>query len=70
MSFQKTVFSGGSYAGKTTLLSKLQDLGYTVVPEAGLLIIAQLNRKLGIDGQRQWRTEIMKRQQEPAIGMR
>ena len=57
MSFQKIVFTGGTYAGKTTLLSKLQDLGYTVVPEAGQLIISQLNKELGIDGQRRWRAD-------------
>jgi len=57
LSFQKIVFTGGTYAGKTTLLSKLQDLGYTVVPEAGQLIISQLNSELGIDGQRRWRAD-------------
>jgi predicted ATPase len=55
LSFQKIVFTGGSYAGKTTLISELQCLGYRVVPEAGLLIISQLNDELGIEEQRRWR---------------
>jgi predicted ATPase len=72
MTVQKIVFTGGTYAGKTTLVSKLQELGYAVVPEAGEQIISQLNKELGIDGQRKWRSNnplafyelIIKRQQE------
>lgn len=55
LSCRKIVFTGGTYAGKTTLLSKLQVLGYPVVPDAGGQIISELNQKLGIDGQRRWR---------------
>ncbi len=57
MSFQKIVFTGGTYAGKTTLLSQLEALGYLAVAEAGEQIVSQLNQKLGIDGQREWRAK-------------
>ncbi|MDQ3814445.1 MAG: ATP-binding protein [Armatimonadota bacterium] len=51
----KIVISGGSHSGKTTLLQALAAMGYKTIPEAAMLVIEDLNRRLGIEGQSQWR---------------
>ncbi|PWT94791.1 MAG: hypothetical protein C5B53_12395 [Candidatus Melainabacteria bacterium] len=57
MAEKSVVLSGATYAGKTTLLRLFQAQGYTVVPEAGGLVIAELNSKLSVEGQKKWRAE-------------
>jgi predicted ATPase len=54
---KKIVLKGGTYAGKSTLLSHFAAEGHTVVPEAGQIIIAELNEKLGMEQQKKWRAE-------------
>lgn len=54
---QKIVLTGGTYAGKTSLLKLFEETGYIVVPDIGLKVLADLNDELGQEGQRQYRNE-------------
>ena len=47
--------TGGPGSGKTSLVNHLGSLGYATVPEAGIQIIRELNRELGVQGQVAWR---------------
>jgi predicted ATPase len=47
--------TGGPGSGKTSLVNHLDSLGYPTVPEAGIQIIDELNRELGVQGQVEWR---------------
>jgi predicted ATPase len=47
--------TGGPGSGKTSLVNHLGSLGYATVPEAGIQIIEELNRELGVAGQIEWR---------------
>lgn len=49
------VLTGGPGCGKTTLLWALAKAGTTTIPEAALQLIDELNAKLGVDGQQEWR---------------
>lgn len=49
--------TGGSYAGKSTLLEKFSKKGFGIVEEAGMQVIKQLNDELGIDEQKKFRAE-------------
>lgn len=47
---KKIVFTGGPYAGKSTLIKYFDKLGYPVLNEVSISIINQLNRELGVEG--------------------
>jgi predicted ATPase len=47
--------TGGPGSGKTSLVNHLGSLGYATVPEAGIQLIEELNRELGVRGQVEWR---------------
>jgi predicted ATPase len=55
MEIQKVVITGGPYSGKTTLVRHLEAQGFSIVPEAAIEVIKELNHKLGIDEQKRWR---------------
>ncbi len=50
----KIVFTGGVYAGKSTILKHLRDLGYDVVSESATQTIRDLKDKLGAEEQKKW----------------
>lgn len=52
---KKIVLTGGTYAGKTTLLKLFEQDGFTVIPDIGFQYIAELNHSLGQDGQKAFR---------------
>ena len=52
---QIAVLTGGPGIGKTTLLNMLAQGGMPVIREAALELINEMNEKLGVDGQREWR---------------
>jgi len=52
---RRIVITGGTHAGKTTLVRAMEERGFATVPEAGLLIIEQLNQELGVREQATWR---------------
>lgn len=52
---KKVVFSGGTYCGKTTLVNSFRDLGYPVVPEAGILFMTELKDAMGMEAYKEWR---------------
>ncbi len=52
---KKVVITGGTYSGKTTLISHFSNEGYRVVNEAASEILSQLNGLLGLESQRKWR---------------
>ena len=51
----RVVVTGGPGSGKTTLVEALAARGYATVPEAGIQVIEELNRELGLEGQKAWR---------------
>lgn len=53
----KIVFTGGTYAGKTTLLKLFRKEGFVTLPDAGSEIIEELNKKIGIDQQKKFRAK-------------
>lgn len=69
---KRAVITGGSYAGKSTLLSEFSQKGFSIVDEAGFQIIKELNDELGMVEQKKFRTnnpeifytKIIKRQLE------
>lgn len=52
---KKIVITGGSYSGKTSLIEEFGKQGHKTVPEAAMIIINELNDKLGVEGQINWR---------------
>lgn len=52
---RRIVITGGTHAGKTTLVRAMGERGFSIVPEAGLLAIEQLNGELGVAEQAAWR---------------
>jgi predicted ATPase len=52
----KVVLTGGACSGKTTLIQHFARQGFLTVPEAALAVIQELNRRLGVEEQRRWRT--------------
>jgi len=52
---KRIVISGGTYAGKTSLIELFKKDGFEVVPDVGLEVIKELNAELGQDGQREFR---------------
>ena len=57
MTPKKIVFTGSTHSGKSALLAALQKNNCSVVPDAGELVIAELNKEWGIEQQKQWRAE-------------
>lgn len=53
----RIVITGGSFSGKTTVLNYLEKEGYAVLPDVGLLVMEELNKKLGIEEQRKFRVQ-------------
>lgn len=49
------VITGGSYAGKTTVIRALADRGHAVIPEAAFEVIEQLTQEMGLAAQATWR---------------
>lgn len=45
------VFSGGTYAGKTSLIEYFNNQGYKTIPESGTFIIKELNAKFSLEEQ-------------------
>jgi predicted ATPase len=54
---KKVVFVGGSHCGKTTLLEHYKSAGYQAVPEAAMLVTAELKEKMGLEQYRDWRSK-------------
>jgi predicted ATPase len=52
----RVVLTGGACAGKTTLLDHLARKGFRTVPEAALIVIQRLNRRMGSNRQQAWRS--------------
>jgi predicted ATPase len=52
---RRIVITGGTHAGKTTLVRAMGEAGFATVPEAALLVIDQLNGELGVAEQVAWR---------------
>lgn len=53
MSF--VVLTGGPHSGKSTLLHELLGRGFPVVEEVAISVIEELNQRLGVEEQIQWR---------------
>jgi predicted ATPase len=53
----KIVITGGTYAGKTTLIQKFRKKGFKTAPDAGLAVIQEINAEIGVDQQKKWRAE-------------
>jgi len=51
----KMVFTGGAWAGKTSLAEALARDGVHLVPEAAIHVIGELTRELGLAEQADWR---------------
>lgn len=51
----RVVVTGGPGSGKTTLIANLARLGFATVPEAAIQVIAALNQRYGVEGQKAWR---------------
>lgn len=51
------VITGGSHAGKTTVIRELESAGHPVVEEAAYEVIESLTDELGLDAQATWRRE-------------
>ncbi len=52
---RKIVITGGTYAGKTSLVELFKKDKFKVIPDIGLKIIQELNSKLGKEKQKQFR---------------
>ncbi|HZY82979.1 MAG TPA: AAA family ATPase, partial [Cyclobacteriaceae bacterium] len=52
---QMIVLTGGAFAGKTTLINKLSELGHPVFPESALITISMFNGLIGRTKQFSWR---------------
>lgn len=50
------VLTGGPHSGKTSVIECLKRRGYRTLAESAVLVIEELNQKLGVEGQRAWRT--------------
>ncbi len=54
---KKVVITGGPYSGKTTTIEYFKDEGYTIIPEAAIMVIEELNEKFGsAEETRKWRS--------------
>ncbi|MDF1799096.1 MAG: ATP-binding protein [Planctomycetota bacterium] len=53
----RVVITGGPCSGKTTVIEALAARGFRVVPEAAIEVIAELSERLGVEGQKRWRSE-------------
>ncbi|MHC4990531.1 MAG: AAA family ATPase [Planctomycetota bacterium] len=49
------VITGGSHAGKTSLVAELASRGYDVLPEAAIEVIEELTSVHGVEAQARWR---------------
>jgi predicted ATPase len=61
---KKIVLTGGPFSGKSTLISELESLGYPIAQEAALLVIEDLNKKLGVAAQIEFRNSNIDKIQE------
>lgn len=52
---KRIVLTGGTYAGKTSLIELFKKDGYEVISDIGLEIIKELNTELGLDKQKEFR---------------
>lgn len=53
----RIVLTGGTYAGKSSLLESFKKQGFQTVPETGMQIISEISQKLGVEEQKKWRSE-------------
>lgn len=53
---KKVVLTGGPHSGKSTLIKELKEMGYPIAEEAALLVIEDLNNKIGIKAQIKFRS--------------
>ncbi|MFH0837379.1 MAG: hypothetical protein V1870_04580 [Candidatus Aenigmatarchaeota archaeon] len=51
----KIVISGGTYAGKTSIIHEFSKEGYKTIPDIGMHVIEELNKKMGTEKQKAWR---------------
>ena len=51
----KIVITGGTWSGKTTVIKHLKKEGFKIVSETAIELIADLNKKYGVEGQKEWR---------------
>lgn len=54
---KKVVITGGTHSGKTSLILRLSELGYPVIPEAAIEVIKRLNELIGTEAQVAWRAQ-------------
>lgn len=54
---KKFVLTGGPCAGKTTVLDMFSRENFNVVPEAAIIVIEELNKRFGVEGQKKWRKD-------------
>jgi len=51
------VITGGPCSGKTTLIEHLSKQNFEVVTEGAIELIEELNKKMGVEKQKEWRKE-------------
>jgi predicted ATPase len=54
---KRIVITGGTYAGKSSIVELFKQDGFSVVPDVGFEIIGQLNTSLGQEAQKELRRE-------------
>jgi predicted ATPase len=54
---KKIVITGGSFAGKTSLIELFKESNYVTLPDFGLQVINELNAELGINEQKEYRKQ-------------
>ena len=54
---KRVVITGGPCSGKTTIIEHLSKQGFQVVTECAIEVIEELNKDMGIEGQKKWRKE-------------
>ena len=52
---KRIVITGGTYAGKSSIIKQFKKDGFNTVPDVGLEIIKQLNNEIGQEKQKQFR---------------
>lgn len=52
---KKIVLTGGTYAGKTSLLNLFRQEGYRAIPDIGFQFLTELNKELGQEQQKELR---------------
>lgn len=54
---KKIVITGGTFAGKTTLIEAFAREGYQTIPEAAMQIIDETTEKMGMEAMKKWRRD-------------